>query len=308
MSDGPPDDARRLADERAEARVRRDWATADRLRDELRALGWEAVDSAAGSTLRPAPAAAAGETSYVRAEDLTSLLDQPATLDASLVTMVDDHPGDLARLADALRASPPSPRWELLAVANGADPEPLEPALAGLPASLLGTSLRIGWAEAVNLGLHRTRGAVAVLLDGSVEPTGDFLAPLLAAFADPGVGLAGPWGVTSADARRFDDAPPGEVDAVLGYCLAVRREALAETGGFDPRFRFYRNADLDLSFAIRDRGWRALATGELPLRRHEHRGWTALPEAERDRLSRRNFYRFLDHWGRRPDLLLARDR
>ena len=107
---------------------------------------------------------------------------------------------------------------------------------------------------------------------------------------------------------RFADAPPGEVDAVLGYCLALRREALAAVGGFDPRFRYYRNADLDLSFAVRDRGWRALATGELPLRRHEHRGWTALPDAERDRLSRRNFYRFLEHWGRRPDLLLARER
>ena len=38
--------------------------------------------------------------------------------------------------------------------------------------------------------------------------------------------------------------------------------------------------------------------------RHEHRGWTSLPEAERDRLSKRNFYRFLDRWRDRPDLLL----
>ena len=88
------------------------------------------------------------------------------------------------------------------------------------------------------------------------------------------------------------------------YCLAVRREALRAVGGFDHRFRFYRNADLDLSFAVRDAGWRAVATGELPLHRHEHRGWASLPEAERDRLSQRNFYRFLEHWGDRPDLLL----
>jgi GT2 family glycosyltransferase len=304
VSEGPPDEARRLADERAEARSRRDWETADRLRDELRALGWEVVDSAAGSGLRPAPMAAAGGTSYARAEHLASLLDQPATLDASLVTMVDDHPEDLERMGAALLASPPAARWELVVVANGAEIEAVEPTVARLPAMVLPTTVRLGWAEAANLGLRRTRGAVAILLDGSVEPTGDFLAPLLAAFEDPAVGLAGAWGVTSPDARHFDDAPPGEVDAVLGYCLAIRREALAATGGFDPRFRYYRNADLDLSFAVRDRGWRAIATGELPLRRHEHRGWTALPDAERDRLSRRNFYRFLEHWGRRPDLLL----
>jgi hypothetical protein len=43
----------------------------------------------------------------------------------------------------------------------------------------------------------------------------------------------------------------------------------------------------------------------LPAVRHEHRGWTAYSEEERDRLSRRNFYRFLDRWRDRPDLLLA---
>jgi GT2 family glycosyltransferase len=83
----------------------------------------------------------------------------------------------------------------------------------------------------------------------------------------------------------------------------VRREALAAVGGFDHRFRFYRNADLDLSFAIRDRGWTAVAVEGLPLERHEHRGWSSVPREERERLSKRNFYRFLDHWGRRPDLL-----
>jgi GT2 family glycosyltransferase len=75
-------------------------------------------------------------------------------------------------------------------------------------------------------------------------------------------------------------------------------------GGFDHRFRFYRNADLDLSFAARAAGWRAIRTEPLPLTRHEHRGYTSLPDEERDRLSRRNFYRFLKHWGDRRDLLL----
>jgi GT2 family glycosyltransferase len=95
------------------------------------------------------------------------------------------------------------------------------------------------------------------------------------------------------------------VDAVEAYCLAMRRAALREVRGFDHRFRFYRNADLDLSFAVRDRGWRAVRTAPLPLERHEHRGYAELPVEERDRLSRRNFYRFLKHWGDRRDLLLS---
>jgi cysteinyl-tRNA synthetase len=307
VSEDAPEEARRLADERAAAREQRDWETADRLRDELRALGWEAVDSASGSTLRPAPSAATGETSYARAEHLASLLDEPPSLQMSLVTLLEGHPGDLERLTGALRGAMPRQEWELVVVANGIE-GPVESALTGLPATVLPATVRLGWAEAANLGLRRTRGAVAVLLDASVEPTGDFVTPLLATFEDATVGVAGPWGVVTPDARQFDDAPPGEVDAVLGYCLALRREALAATGGFDPHFRWYRHADLDLSFAVRDRGWRAVAVGDLPLRRHEHRGWSSLPDDERDRLSRRNFYRFLKHWGRRPDLLLAERR
>ena len=86
----------------------------------------------------------------------------------------------------------------------------------------------------------------------------------------------------------------------------MRRAALRAVGGFDRRFRFYRNADLDFSFAVRDAGWRAVRTEALPVVRHEHRGFLSLPEAERDRLSKRNFYRFLEHWGDRRDLLLER--
>jgi hypothetical protein len=293
----PPDEVRRLVEERSAARELRDWEAADALRDRLRALGWEPVDSAGGTDLRPV-LPASGETA------LASLLDEPAILDVSLVTILEDHPADLRRLAGALRSHPPAAPWELVVVANAPSDEPdLDYALAGLPATVLRTTGRLGWADAANLGLRRTRGAVLVLLDGSAEPRGEFVAPLLAAFDDPRVGLAGPWGMSSADGRHFTDAGPGSVDALQAYCLAVRREALAAVGGFDHRFRFYRNADLDLSFAVRDRGWTAVAIDGLPFERHEHRGWSSVPDDERERLSKRNFYRFLDHWGGRRDLL-----
>ena len=144
---------------------------------------------------------------------------------------------------------------------------------------------------------------MTILLDTSIEPIGDVVGPLLAAFDDPTVGLAGGWGVTSSDAREFVDAPPGPVDAIEAYCLAIRREALRAVGGFDSHYRFYRHADLDLSFAVRDAGWQALRTEPLPVVRHAHRGWEAYPPEERDRLSKRNFYRFLKRWRDRADLV-----
>jgi hypothetical protein len=49
---------------------------------------------------------------------------------------------------------------------------------------------------------------------------------------------------------------------------------------------------------------RALALDGLALVRHEHRGYASLPEVERDRLSKRNFYRIIDRFGSRRDLLV----
>jgi len=308
MSVRPPDEVLRLVAERETARADRQYDRADALRTEIHGLGWEVSDGPDGTSLRPAlPEQSAGEVGYARPEDLASLIDEPATVAAGLLLVAEDHPSDLERFLRGLAATPPLVSWELTVVANGSTFD--VPAVVGgvdleVEAAILATSARLGWADAVNLGLRRSPAEVTVLLDTSLQPIGEFVGGLLAAFEDPSVGIAGPWGVTSGDGRQFSEAPPGEVDAVEAYCLAARRAVLRDVGLFDHRFHFYRNADLDFSFAARNAGWRAIRTAPLPLERHEHRGYTSLPDEERDRVSRRNFYRFLKNWGDRRDLLL----
>jgi cysteinyl-tRNA synthetase len=298
-SESLPEPIRRLIDARSRARAERDWARADALRDEIAALGWQVEDVAGGEAT--ARAILAGDD-----PGTTDRLKEPASTQISVVLVADDHEHDLARCLSGLTRHPTSVATEIRVVANAPSFEVARVVAEIAPDALvIAAPDRLGWADAVTLGMSQAGGAVVVLLDTSVEPTGDIVTPLLAAFDDPSVGLAGGWGVTSIDAREFEDAPPGEVDAIEGYCLAVRRDALQAVGGFDRRYRFYRNADLDFSFAVRDAGWRAVRTEALPAVRHEHRGWTAYSEEERDRLSRRNFYRFLDRWRDRPDLLLA---
>ena len=126
---------------------------------------------------------------------------------------------------------------------------------------------------------------------------------------DPTVAVAGGWGIVSGDLRKFEDAPPGDVDAIEGYCQAFRRADYAERGPIDERFRFYRNLDIWWSLVLRDMGpglppRRAVSLDGLPLVRREHRGYTSLPDEERDRLSKRNFYRIIDRFGSRRDLLV----
>ena len=307
VSERLPPQVELLIDERASARAERDFAAADALRDRIRAMGWEVIDLPAGSTARPSLPPAAGLAGYARPEDLESMLDQPATVAASVQLLAEQHGKDLERFLRGLAAHPPAVDWELVMVAN-APTFGITQLLDGLSLpvepTVLASAERLGWADARNLGLRRSRGEVTLLVDTSVEPEGDFVGPLLDAFEDPSVGIAGAWGLVSATGRTFEEAPPGEVDAVEGYCLAIRRGVLREAGLFDHHFRFYRNADLDFSFQARAAGWRAIAVADLPLRRHEHRGYAALPPSERERLSKRNFYRFLKHWGDRRDLLI----
>ena len=70
------------------------------------------------------------------------------------------------------------------------------------------TTERLGQGAALNVGLRRSTGEVVVVLDTSVEPSGDIVTPLVRALDDPSVGVAGGWGISSDDLRRFSEAPP----------------------------------------------------------------------------------------------------
>jgi GT2 family glycosyltransferase len=163
-----------------------------------------------------------------------------------------------------------------------------------------------GWARAANRGLGAAAGKYVILFDPGVELAGDVAGPLIAALADESVAVAGAFGArVQGHLGHFASHPGPEVDVLEGYVLAFRREDVLAAGGFDPKFRFYRLADFELCMRLRDRGHRrALVVPNLPLIKHEHRLWEALSEDERERRSRRNYFRLLELWGKRQDLLV----
>ena len=313
-----PDDILAAAHERAKARAARAWPEADRLRATIEAAGWTIVDHGTDFALSPAAPPDLAEGTRVRygaSRNVPSRLDEPPLGLATLVLLATDWPADLDRALSSLRGTQPSD-VSIVIVANDPSPEQTTGLEAGgsravsdPPGEVLWTSDRLGQAAALNAGIRRASGHVVIILDTSVEATGDIVTPLTRAFDDPSVAVAGGWGIVSKDLRHFDDAPPGNVDAIEGYCLAFRRADYVERGPLDERFSFYRNLDIWWSLVLRDEGdgepaRRAIALDGLPLVRHEHRGYAALPDAERDRLSKRNFYRIIDRFGARRDLLV----
>lgn len=236
----------------------------------------------------------------------TRQLEAPTPRDVTVLTVVHGWQPDVERWLLSLfthcRAD-----FEALIVDNAGDAR-----LAGWLDQRSAERLRVlrldppeGFGVAVNAGIEAAAGKVCVLCDQSVEFTGDAITPLLAALDAVDVAVAGPFGLRARDSsmKEFDEDRGPEVDAVEGYCMAFRRTDALAAGGMDPKFRFYRIADIDFSFRLREKGGRAVALPELPAIRHEHRLWDAAGAAERDRMSKRNFYRFLDRWRTRRDLL-----
>ncbi len=288
----------RLLGERARLRALRSYAEADRLRRAIEAEGYLVRDTPAGSTLE-----------RVVVPQQPDAVDRRLAFAISVHLLAEEWLDDVRRCIASVEANRSGHAIELVVVDNASAPDSrawLDGWASGRwEVQVIRLQERLGYAAARNAGLRCARGDVLLLLDSSVELTGDLFTPLLSALTRDGVGATGAWGVRTRDLRHFHESEEAEVDALLGYCFAFRRDRLAEVGLLDEKFKFYRNADLDYSFAFRAHGYRLWCVRNLPLLRHEHRAWGSLPEVERERLSKRNFYRFLDKWRDRTDLLVT---
>jgi hypothetical protein len=324
--DDAPAEIIALADARADARRARDWSAADALLDRILAAGWKVIDSGTMYDLEraaPRDVAEGDAVRYGSSASVPSRLAESPIGVATVVIVATDWPDDVARTLRALVAHAPD-GTQLVVVANGpsgpqaaalAGLDAMDPGAPGIATEVVWTAGRLGWATALNVGVRRAVAPVVILLDTSVEPEGDLVTALAGALDDPTVAVAGPFGIVSADLRRFEEAPDGAtaVDAIEGYAMAFRREDYVARGPLDEHFAFYRNLDVWWSLVLRDQDEdaggspprRAVRVAGVPVTRHAHRGWASLPDEERDRHSKKNFYRVLKRFATRRDLLVG---
>ena len=298
-----------LAHQRRAAREAQDWTQADGLRASIEAGGWTVIDRGVDFDLRPLrpPDVIEGDlVRYGSSAAVPSRLGETASAPATVILVATDRIDDAARLARTVQAEAMD-GTQVIVVADGSDADH-EPTLATLVADeveVVRTAQPLGSAGALNAGVRRARGAIVIILGLDVEVTGDIVLPLEAPFRDPGVGVAGGWGVVGADAGHLDVAPTGDVDAVDGSCLAFRRMDFAERGPLDERFRTDRHLDTWWSLVLRDEGKgappRRATTVDLPATRPAA-GGAPSPRVP-DRAAKRDFYRLLDRFGGRTDLL-----
>ncbi len=306
---------------RARAREAHDWPEADRLKRLIEDGGWRVVDRGVDFALAPAAppdVVEGGRVRYGSSGSVPSRLDDAAVGVASVVIVANDRPEEVERALSALREHGPD-GTQLVVVADGPSGEQatalealdaVDPGAPGIVTEVIWTSQRLGQAAALNAGIRRAEAAIVIVLDPAAHPTGDIVTPLVEALSDETVAVAGPWGLRARNRAEADlghlEPASGDVDAIAGGCLAFRRVDFAERGPLDERFRDPAWLDAWWSLVLREpRGAepprRAVALTGLPVIRHESAAAVGRPDAARP--AKRNFYRLLDRFRGRDDLL-----
>ncbi len=307
---GIPADILALSRERDELRRRGKYERADALRRQIEEAGYGIKDNPHGAHLVILPSVEVDGIVYRTARQVPSLLEEADSCEFSVNILANSSFEETKRCLESVLRCVGRHDVEIVLVNNRSLDE-LDAWAKGLPGSdvrlhMLGTSRPLGEAEARNVGLKQSRGRYVLLLDSSVELMGDVFTPLAQVLADSRVGITGFRGLHTDDLRHFEVSTAAEVEVIDSLCMAFRRKLLKKVGFFDERFRFPSYMDIDFNFAVRNSGVQAVVTPNLPIISHPLLQGVNLSDAERTRLTKRNFYRFLEKWGHRDDLLLEK--
>ena len=302
-----PDEILALSHQRDLLRRRGQYDRADLLKRQIEEAGYVVKDNPRGAHLVILPSIEVDGKLYRTARQLPSHLDAADLCDFSVNILARDNADQVRRCVESVLRFAGSTNLEIILVDNASSDDIAlwatefsrkEPRL-----HLLRTTRVVGAAEARNLGLKQSYGRYILLLDANVELTGDIFTALKQTLTNEQIGLTGVRGLRTDDLRHFEESGEIEVEAIDGICMAFKRKLLKQSGLFDEGYRFPQYMDIDFSFAIRDLGAETVLTPQLPIISHPGSAPT-IADQERSRLTKRNFYRFLEKWGTRDDLLL----
>ena len=166
---------------------------------------------------------------------------------------------------------------------------------------------KLGWGHSVNHFLNSVTEKYVVIMDPSTNFTGDAIAPVVAKLDEGynGVGWRGGLVNVEDEWRSVDDRGEGDVDVLFSYFFAMDREFALKAGGANPSATYYRNADIEMSLAMRATGGK-LFQMDLPLIQGRHHGYHDVEPDYREKKSKENYNRILEKYRGRTDILSAR--
>lgn len=301
-----------LADQRQLARVNKDFGLSDSLRDQIATLGWLIKDTTEGFVLSVAPPF----TQYPSTQKLIEVSQDCVSARTVLLVIVDGWPADTRACLTAVATHLPTGGCVVAIDCGNVDGagevlHDLASADSRIHEFHLAQTLgEAGWSAVVTAGIHIADSEFFGVMDLSTIWNADALTPLLAVFESPQVALTGWRGVnvdTGDEWRSFVDAPAGSADAVLGYYMLMRTRVAREIGP-NLKAKFYRNADMEWSLAIRAAGHNIVIPDfELPVHQERHHGYHDSEPQYRDQQSKKTYDRLLQSFRGKNHILHSPD-
>jgi len=309
---GIPADILAMSHERDELRKRGKYDRADVLKRQIEEAGYGIKDNPHGAHLIVLPSVDVDGVIYRTARLVPSFLDEVDRCEFSVTILANTNVEEAKRCVKSVMRYMGTREVEIMLV-NNRSFEELDAWFRELQGNdsrlhLLSISRPLGEAEALNVSMKQSRGKYILLLDTSLELMGDVFTPVVEILADKSVGITGFRGLSSKDLHHFEESSETEVEVIDELCMVFQRKLLKKIGLFDGSYRIRHYMAIDFNFAIRNSGVRAVVIADLPIKSYPQLQDATVSDAERTRLKKRSFYRFLDKWGHRDDLLLANEK
>jgi len=296
-----PEEVVELARSRLAARAAKDWALADQLRNKIAELGFEVLDVADGFEFKlksPFPIVS-------RVGDLRKFTDK--SFESAVAIIADSYVPDLVAAIKSVKEFAPESCAILVLIAG-------KPELHDLAAQLDGRTFitqiqeGVGWGEAANALLKFAPAPYVIVMDPSTRFLGDAITPTVEKLATgewAAVGWHGGLVNVADDWRTVEDKGPGPVDVLFSYFMGLNRESAIESGGFNIRALYYRNADMEFSLRLRQSRGNLLQI-DLPLEQSRHHGYYDTDPTYRDEQSKKNYDRILERFRGKNEILVER--
>lgn len=216
----------------------------------------------------------------------------PGPGEVTCAVPVRDDPDGLGALLASLDAHPPAPAGVIVAEDGSRDPAAIADVAHRGGARLIRHRAARGPAAGRNEAWQATGTPIVAFLDADIEVTSEWLAPLLAHFADPAVAAvaprvrapAGEGGTLDGFERHCSPLDMGPLPSIVGprrrvrhvpsAALLFRRDVLETLGGFDEDLRV--GEDVDLVWRAVAAGWTVRYEPSVVVHHRNRSTWAAL--------------------------------
>ena len=136
-------------------------------------------------------------------------------------------------------------------------------------------STNVGISRGMNIGAEMAEGEFLCICNDDVEIGPGSIEEMLKVLKEENVGQVGPEGAMWHRRKPIKNVPKDivrEVDAIAGYIFIIKRIVFDIFGGLDTNYTPAFVEDIDISFSVRDAGYKCLTVPNADVKHHHISG------------------------------------